>query len=34
MANILVVEDKWLITSVLRSALEIDGYQVTVVLNG
>src|SRR5260370_33691551 len=34
MANILVVEDKWLIASLLRSTLEIDGYKVTVVLDG
>ncbi|HET8851671.1 MAG TPA: response regulator [Ktedonobacteraceae bacterium] len=34
MANILVVKDDRLITSLLRSTLEIDGYKITVVLDG
>jgi len=34
MANILVVKDDRLITTLLRSALEIDGYKITVVLDG
>ena len=34
MANILVVKDDRLITALLRSALEIDGYKIAVVLDG
>jgi diguanylate cyclase (GGDEF)-like protein len=34
MANILVVEDDLLIIRLLKSALEVDGYKVTVVLDG
>ncbi len=34
MANILVVEDTLLLTSLLRSALEVDGYRIMAVLNG
>jgi diguanylate cyclase (GGDEF)-like protein len=34
MANILVVKDNRLITTLLRSALESDGYKITVVLDG
>jgi diguanylate cyclase (GGDEF)-like protein len=34
MVNILVVEDEQSITKLLKETLEIEGYQVTVVLNG
>src|SRR5260370_35023333 len=34
MVNILVVQDEQSITKLLKETLQIEGYQVTVVLNG
>src|SRR5438874_12137161 len=34
MVNILVVEDEQSITKLLKETLQIEGYQVTIVLNG
>jgi DNA-binding response OmpR family regulator len=34
MANILVVEDELLIARLLKETLEVEGYSVTIVLNG
>ena len=34
MVNILVVQDEQSITKLLKETLQIEGYQVTIVLNG